>query len=69
MTFKKWRLRQSKKGNYWVQGPSYSVENEKGEKDWLPYIEFSPEKKKDFERKVIEALKPFLRIDTLSAGA
>jgi hypothetical protein len=61
MTFHKWKLRQSNKGTYWVQGPSYGLEGNYGNKEWHPYIDFIGDKKKEFERKLIEQLKVFLK--------
>lgn len=60
MTFRRWKLVMSRQGNYFVTSPAFSTEQDDGKRQWHSYIEFSSEKKKDFDRKILEALKPFL---------
>ena len=55
------KLIRTKKGHLMLSLPSFSVDNADGTKKWTPYIEWSPEKAKEFNVKVMEALKPFLR--------
>ncbi len=60
MTFKRWKVRRAAKGHLYVSGPAFGVEQDDGQKKFYPYIEFSKEKKADFERKVLELLQPFI---------
>jgi hypothetical protein len=60
LTFRNWKLIRSKKGNLFITGPSYSEVQHNGDKKWLPFIDFNKEKKESFEKKVLEALGPFL---------
>lgn len=60
LTLHKLRLIRTKKGHLLVSLPAYSVDQPDGTKKWLPYIEFSAEKNKEFLEKVFEALKPFV---------
>lgn len=59
MTFKNWKLIRTRKGGYMLSGPNYSIADDQGIKKWYPYIEFSPEKKHNFEKKILEMLKDF----------
>lgn len=59
ITYKRWRLIRGKKGHF-LSAPSYGVDDGNGKKKWFPYIEMSPEKKHNFETKVMELVKPFL---------
>lgn len=61
VTFKNWKLIRNKKGGLFISCPSYSVEDGEGGKKWHPFIEFTPEKKSNFEQKVMELLKEFAR--------
>lgn len=63
ITFNRLKVRRSAKGTKFIAYPSYCVENSEGEKKWHRYVEMAPEKRQDFERKLWEALEPFLRID------
>lgn len=67
MTFRNWKLIRSKKGTTFVSGPSFSTTELNGEKKFHPLIEFTTEKKRDFETKVMEALQPFLEQSKESA--
>ena len=58
MVFKNWKLIRGKKGDF-LAGPSFMVETN-GEKKFYQYIEFTQEKKKDFEEKVKALLAPFM---------
>lgn len=64
MTFHKWKLIRSKRGDLFVTGPSYSTEVMDGfvpKKEWHQMIEFSKEKNSAFQKKVLELLEPFMR--------
>jgi hypothetical protein len=60
LSLHKVRLNRSKKGNLFVSLPSFGVEQPDGSKKWMPYMEWSQEKGREFNEKVMEALKPFL---------
>lgn len=59
MTFRNWKLFRNQKGE-WISGPAFSTEDAEGNKVWSAYIEFSKEKHKDFQKTVLEALKPYI---------
>jgi hypothetical protein len=59
VTYRNWRLVHGKHGLF-ISGPSFSV-GEPPDKKYFQYIEFSAEKKKDFENKILDLLKPYLR--------
>lgn len=63
MTFHKIKLIRSKKGNLFISLPSYAVDSmsEFGKKEYHPYVEMDEERKKEFQNKVLEAIKPFVR--------
>lgn len=56
MTFKRWRLLRGKHGPF-ISGPSYSEDSETGKKIYHPYIEFSKEKKAEFDAKVLSLIR------------
>lgn len=60
MTIHKVRLIRTKKGALILGLPSYAIPQDDGSKKWHSYIEFSAEKAKEFNEKVLEALKPFM---------
>jgi hypothetical protein len=68
MTFKRWKVCRSKKGGYYLASPSYSSEGDNGKKHWHPYIEFSGDKKREFDRKVLDLLKPLVNEGALDAS-
>lgn len=59
LTFKNLKLVKSKKGTTFINYPSYSEEDEMGQKKWFPYVSFSPERKKEFETKLRKELVNF----------
>lgn len=58
LTVHRIRLIRTKKGGLIISPPSYSTEEE-FEKKWHPYIEFSPEKQKEFYYETHKQLKDF----------
>lgn len=60
MTFHKFKVRSSKQGHMFISGPSFSEEVVGGEKKWCNFVEFSKEKKFDFDKKVMELIEPLL---------
>lgn len=61
MTFHKLRLVRTKKGGLMVFFPSYGEPKEDGTKAWHSYVDLSENRRHDFNKKVMEALQPFLR--------
>lgn len=61
MIFHRLKLIRSKKGNLFVSFPAFSTNDEFGEKKYTPFIEMDKDKSAEFQTKVLEALKPFLR--------
>ena len=61
ITLHKLRLIKTKSGNMIIGIPSYGVDQGDGKKKWMPYIEFGSDKSKEFNEKVLEALKPFIK--------
>lgn len=64
MTFHKIKLIRSKKGNLFLSLPSYGESDPNdpfGKKTYHPYVEMTLDRKTDFQKKVLEALEPFLR--------
>ncbi len=59
--YHEWKLIRAKKGNLFISGPAYGVDDGMGGKKYFPFIEFTPEKKQNFEKKVMELLKDFMR--------
>ena len=61
MIFRNWKLLRSKNGHLFPASPSFSYEDEQGQKKWSPLIEVNEKRKADFNKAVLEALQPFLR--------
>jgi len=63
MRIHKFRLIRLKNGKLLLGFPSFRTNSTTptGNAIYAPYFEFSTEKGQEFERKVMEALKPFLR--------
>lgn len=61
LTFHKMRLIRAKNGNMFLGFPSYSTDGLHGNKLWHSYVELSEEKAKEFNNRVLEALKPFVK--------
>lgn len=66
MTFRNWKLLRSKNGHLFPVSPSFSYEDEQGQKKWASLIEVSEKRKSDFNKAVLEALQPYLRGNDLS---
>lgn len=60
-TCRRWKLMRSKKGGLFIVSPSFSKEGSNGEKVWHKYVEVSEKRSKDFQRAVLDALKPFVK--------
>lgn len=64
LTIHKFRLLRAKNGGYYFTAPQYFLPNPddpNGKKLKYPFIEFTGERKADFEKKVMELLKEFVR--------
>jgi hypothetical protein len=61
LTIHKVRLIRTKKGALILGLPSYAIPQPDGSKKWHSYIEFSAEKAKEFNEKVMEALQTFIK--------
>lgn len=62
LTFKNLKLCVSKQGKHFIGYPSFSEESDiDGKKKWIPFFEFSQERKKEFENGVMEAIGPFVK--------
>ena len=59
MTLANLKLLRSKNNKLFIAFPSYCTEDEMGQKKWTPYIQFSREKKFEFEKAVMEELQQF----------
>jgi len=60
-TCRRWKLIRNKKGGLFVTSPSFSVDDGSGEKTWQKYVEVSESRSREFQKAVLEALKPFLK--------
>lgn len=60
LTLHKLKLMKTHQGYLRVTFPCYSVPSYDEKKKWEPYFDFSVEKKREFIKEVLEALKPFL---------
>lgn len=63
MTFHQIKLIRTKKGGLMVAMPQYSKPQEDGTKTWHTYVELSETRRQEFNKKVMEAIKPFLSGD------
>jgi hypothetical protein len=52
----------SKKGYTFIAFPSYSKEDEYGQKKWFPYISLSEQRSKDFNKECLRLIQPFMGI-------
>jgi hypothetical protein len=59
--FHRMKLMRSRKGHLFLTYPSYRESKDDPNSKWIPFVEMSAEKKADFEKKVFEALKPFVK--------
>lgn len=50
----------TKKGGVFIAFPSFSKEDNLGQKTWYPYFSFSEARSKDFQIACLEAIEPFL---------
>ena len=62
MTWVELKLIRTKKGGYFVGLPTKSKKKDDGGFDYVALIKFSDKKSKDFQKGVVELLKPFARI-------
>lgn len=60
MVFRNWKAIRGKNG-YFIAGPSFKETDSEGVDHYHQLIEFSKEKRMDFEKKVKELLKEYLR--------
>lgn len=62
LIFRKMKLCMNKSGTHFLGYPSMpGPENETGNKVWIPFYEFSSEKKKEFEDKLFQELGSFIK--------
>ena len=50
----------TKKGGIFIAFPSFCKEDNIGQKTWHPYISFSEQRAKEFQKACLEAIEPFL---------
>lgn len=62
-TCRRWKLMKSKKGGLFVVSPSFSKESTNGEKTWYKYVEVSEARSRDFQRAILDSLRPFTKED------
>lgn len=64
MTIHKFKVLRNGKGGWYFSYPQYSLPNpdDHMKRSWHSYIDLLPERKKEFEKKVNEALKVFVRL-------
>jgi len=55
-TYRNWRIIRGKKGKF-ISAPAFKVTMPDGSYQFLPYIEYSEERGKEFMKKVYDALK------------
>lgn len=55
-TFRNFRLVKGKKGHF-VCAPSFREEKDDGTVKYIPYVEYSPEKSREFFKKIYDTLK------------
>lgn len=55
-TYRNWRVVRGKKGKF-VAAPCFKKDGPEGQPTYVPYIEYSAEKGKEFMKKVYDALK------------
>lgn len=60
-TCRRWKLMRNKKGGLFVTSPSFSTEDASGQKIWHKYVEVAENRSREFQKAVLEALKPFLK--------
>ena len=61
LTLRNWKLIRTKKGQLFVSAPAFGQPHPTDEfvkKTWIPYVEWSEERNKDFQAKVLEAVRP-----------
>lgn len=63
LTCRKWKLMRSKAGGLFVTSPSYSTEDGQGTKTWHKYVEVNEKRSREFQRAVLDSLKPFIKED------
>ena len=61
LTFRHLRLIRSKKGHLFIAFPCQSIEIGEGKKQYVKHYEFDGQIQKDFEKSILEALKPYVR--------
>lgn len=66
-TCRRWKVMRGKNGGLYITSPSYSVQNASGEKVWHKYVEVSEKRSKDFQRAIMELLKPWLSSDEIES--
>jgi len=62
MTWVGVKLIKTKKGGYMIGLPTKSEKRDDGKFNFIPYIKFSDQKGKDFQKEVLHLLAPFLPI-------
>lgn len=53
----------TKKGGIFIAYPSYATKDAEDKKTWHPYISFSDQRSRDFQKTCIEAIRPFLSLE------
>lgn len=64
VTFHRLKLMRSKKGHLYISYPCFKENKDDPASKWIPFVEMSLERKKEFEKKLREALEPYLRPGT-----
>jgi hypothetical protein len=66
--YRRVRIMLSQKGNYFVNIPSYGMDDGQGGKKWIPYWEFSKEDDISFKKQCLDAARPHLRNEALATS-
>lgn len=61
VTYHRLKLMRSKKGHLYIAYPSFKENRDDPASPWIQFVEMHIETKKDFEKKLREALEPYLR--------
>ena len=55
------KLIKSKQGTHFLSYPSFSIENDNGEKVWNKFYEFSPEKQKELDNLILDEISSLVK--------
>lgn len=62
LTLREFKIIKSKKGGFFVKGPSFRIQTREDATAWLPYFAFNGEREKQFYEEIYQLIKDNVKV-------